>query len=68
MNVAYNIPKNVTDKLGLDAIQLYLAGNNVFTVDNLDIWSGLYDPEVTGNQQGNYPTTKSWTTGLKINF
>ena len=68
LNVAYNIPKNVTDKLGLDAIQLYLAGNNVFTVDNLEIWSGLYDPEVTGNQQGSYPTTKSWTTGLKINF
>ena len=42
LNVAYNIPKNVTDKLGLDAIQLYLAGNNVFTVDNLEIWSGLY--------------------------
>ena len=68
LNVAYNIPKAATDKLGLDGIQLYLAGNNVFTLDNLGIWSGLYDPEVASNQQGNYPTTRSWTTGLKINF
>jgi hypothetical protein len=34
----------------------------------LDIWSGYYDPEITGSHQNRYPTTKSWTTGLKINF
>ena len=68
LNVTYNIPKAATDKLGLDGIQLYLAGNNVFTLDNLGIWSGLYDPEIAGNHNNSYPTTRSWTTGLKINF
>ena len=28
----------------------------------------LYDPEITGGQNNSYPTTKSWTTGLKVNF
>mgnify|MGYP005691398725 FL=1 len=68
LNIAYNIPKNFTNKLGLDGLQVYIAGNNVFTVDNLDIWSGYYDPEITGGHNNSYPTTKSWTTGLKINF
>ena len=68
LNVAYNIPKAATDKLGIDAIQLYIAGNNVFTLDNLGIWSGLYDPEIASNHNNSYPTTRSWTTGLKINF
>ena len=68
LNIAYNVPKNVTNSLGIDNVQLYLAGNNVFTIDNLGIWSGNYDPEITGSHQNRYPTTKSWTTGLKINF
>ena len=68
LNVGYNIPRNITESLGIDAVQLYIAGNNVFTLDNLGIWSGNYDPEITGSHQSSYPTTKSWTTGLKINF
>jgi TonB-linked SusC/RagA family outer membrane protein len=68
LNIGYKIPKNFTDKLGLDQIQLYIAGNNVFTLDNLGVYSGLYDPEITGSQNNSYPTTKSWTTGLKVNF
>ena len=68
LNIAYNIPKSATDKLGLDQLQIYLAGNNVVTFDNLGIYHGLYDPEIASGQQGSYPTTRSWTTGLKINF
>ena len=68
LNIAYNVPKNITNSLGIDNVQLYLAGNNVFTIDNLGVWSGNYDPEITGSHQERYPTTKSWTTGLKINF
>jgi hypothetical protein len=68
LNIGYKIPKNITNKLGLDQIQLYIAGNNVFTLDNLGVYSGLYDPEITGSQNNSYPTTKSWTTGLKVNF
>ena len=68
LNIGYNIPKRITDNLGIDGLQLYIAGNNVFTIDNLDVWSGYYDPEVTGSHQSRYPTTKSWTTGLKVNF
>ena len=61
------------DKLGLDNVQLYLAASNILTFDNLDVWSGSYDPEiVTGTAGGNvdraYPNNKTITTGIRIGF
>lgn len=67
INIGYNVPKNITNKLGLDAVQLYLAGSNILTFDNLGVFSGSYDPEQLGTTNA-YPNTKTWTTGLKIGF
>ena len=73
ISLSYNIPKNIVDKIGLTSIQLYLAGSNLLTIDNLGVYSGSYDPEiVTGTAGGNidraYPNNKTLTTGIKIGF
>ncbi|MBT7554725.1 MAG: SusC/RagA family TonB-linked outer membrane protein [Flavobacteriaceae bacterium] len=73
ISLSYNIPKNIVDKIGLTSVQLYLAGSNLLTIDNLGVYSGSYDPEiVTGTAGGNidraYPNNKTLTTGIKIGF
>ena len=73
ISLSYNISKNIVDKIGLTSIQLYLAGSNLLTIDNLGVYSGSYDPEiVTGTAGGNidraYPNNKTLTTGIKIGF
>ena len=73
ISLSYNISKNIVDKIGLTSLQLYLAGSNLLTIDNLGVYSGSYDPEiVTGTAGGNidraYPNNKTLTTGIKIGF
>jgi hypothetical protein len=73
ISLSYDIGKDLVDKLGLSSVQLYLAGSNLLTIDNLGVYSGSYDPEiVSGTAGGNvdraYPNVKSVTTGLKIGF
>ena len=73
ISLSYDVGKDLVDKLGLSSVQLYLAGSNLLTIDNLGVYSGSYDPEiVSGTAGGNvdraYPNVKSVTTGLKIGF
>ena len=73
INLTYNIKNKLVDKLGLSSIQLYLAGSNLLTFDNLGVYSGSYDPEIiSGTAGGNidraYPNSKTVTTGIKIGF
>jgi hypothetical protein len=74
ISLSYNIPKNIVDKIGLTSIQLYLAGSNLLTFDNLGVYSGSYDPEIVSGVGGEggvdraYPNNKTLTTGIKIGF
>ena len=73
ISLSYDIGKDLVDKLGLSSVQLYLAGSNLLTIDNLGVYSGSYDPEIVSGTDGGgvdraYPNVKSVTTGLKIGF
>ena len=73
VSLSYDLNKKFVDQLGLTSVQLYLAGSNLLTFDNLGVYSGSYDPEiVSGTDGGNidraYPNVKSVTTGIKIGF
>lgn len=73
INLTYNIGNKLVDELGLSSIQLYLAGSNLLTFDNLGVYSGSYDPEIIsgtagGNMDRAYPNSKTVTTGIKIGF
>ena len=73
VSLSYDLNKKFVDQLGLTSVQLYLAGSNLLTFDNLGVYSGSYDPEiVSGTAGGNvdraYPNVKSVTTGIKIGF
>ena len=77
--LAYNLPTDVLENIGVQSLSLSLSAQNLLTFTN---YSGL-DPEVnfaggsTSNQAsntaigfdfGNYPTIQSVTLGLNVKF
>lgn len=71
IQLAYDLPANIVEKLRMDEVQVYVSGTNLFTWQS---YSG-YTPEVTtgsviavGIDQGIYPLAKVWTTGLNLQF
>lgn len=70
--LAYNFPTQVWGWERVRAIQLYVSGQNLWTVTGYSWW----DPEVNsrgaGTQQGidhySYPIPKTFTVGLKAGF
>ena len=58
LQIAYEFKEKLINKL---KVKVYLTGSNLFSVDNLD----YADPENYGRA---YPTLRSYTAGVKINF
>lgn len=66
VNLSYNIPQQVTSKLGLQQLQVYASGENLLTFFGPD---GL-DPEqaIDGVTFYRYPAQKTWTFGIQVSF
>lgn len=77
---SYNVPKNIISKAGIDGLQVYVSGRNLFTFTD---WIG-WDPEARQISRGNsswdstrgetvydssnYPMTKSYVFGINVTF
>ncbi|HVF80744.1 MAG TPA: hypothetical protein VM884_02380, partial [Flavisolibacter sp.] len=82
LSLGYTLPKNITDRIGIDRLRFYVQGQNLFTITK---YTGL-DPEIStvdagrntftrrfadrnlGVDVGNYPTNKSIIFGLSLGF
>lgn len=71
ITLAYSLPQQSLNKLGLTKMRFFVGGNNLFTITG---YSGL-DPSVGGAADtsfgidlGNVPITRSWTFGTNIGF
>lgn len=72
LTVGYTIPSDITDKIGLSRLRLYVTGQNVFTITG---YSG-FDPELgltDGNLQQNvdfaqFPQARTYLLGANIGF
>ncbi len=70
LQIGYNLPDRLLDKINLTGLRVYLSGNNLFTVTN---YNG-FDPEIgsgnwildTGIDKGFYPSNKTIGFGLKV--
>jgi TonB-dependent starch-binding outer membrane protein SusC len=68
LQVGYTFPKNMTDKIKIRSLRMYLQAVNLFTLTK---YSGL-DPEIGGNDlafgidYGNYPNAKQFIFGLNL--
>ena len=65
LTLAYTLPSEVISCIGLSFAQVYLTGENLFTISGLD--KGL-DPE-SGNSRGwSYSNVRKISCGLKLTF
>lgn len=62
LEVNYSLPKKLLGKASIDRCQLYVNGNNLFTISKVD---KRVDPETAG---GKYPIVKTFTVGMRLSF
>jgi TonB-linked SusC/RagA family outer membrane protein len=62
IEIGYNIPASINNKLGLQGLRIYLSGLNVLTLTKLK----NYDPETNGYSQ--YPPVKVYNAGISLTF
>lgn len=64
VQVGYNLPKKILEKVHVSRLRVYLTGTNIFSFDNVkDI---EIDPEISLNSALVYPNTKVYTLGLNL--
>ena len=78
LNIGYTLPSDLTGRVGIENVRVYLSGQNLFTITN---YTGS-DPEigqnadVNGNSSvttrgfdaGAYPVSKMLTAGINLQF
>ena len=66
MTLAYNLPKNIVNKIKLANARVYFNGSNLFTLAAYDV----YDPEVNeyGTRGWEIPLGKTYTFGVEFTF
>ena len=66
LQVYYNLPKVLTEKLTINNAKVYFSGQNLLTLSALPKALGV-DPEI-GSATGGYPLVKIFTLGIDITF
>ena len=64
LEIGYNIPKSLINKIHLNNVRLYFMGTNLITFSNFKLW----DPELGSTNGQAYPLSRSYTLGLTINI
>lgn len=62
--IGYTLPKAWTKKAGLSTVRFYVQGVNLLTFSDFDLW----DPELEADYGNQYPTVRTVTVGLNLNF
>lgn len=62
--IGYTLPKAWTKKAGLSTVRVYVQGVNLLTFSDFDLW----DPELDADYGNQYPTVRTVTVGLNLNF
>ncbi|MDR1456404.1 MAG: SusC/RagA family TonB-linked outer membrane protein, partial [Tannerella sp.] len=66
-SLGYTLPKQWTDKAGIEKLRLYVSGTNLFTLSTLSKY--YLDPEAqSGNVNMYYPQQRTVSFGLSMNF
>jgi TonB-linked SusC/RagA family outer membrane protein len=65
ISLGYNIPKKISNVLGIENLKFYVSGENLVTFSDLTDYD--IDPEVLSGG-GNYPLSKTYSVGLNVQF
>lgn len=66
LQIGYTLPAKVSKKLYMEHCRVYCLMQNLFSFDNMHKYG--MDPENTGTQGTNYPTTRIINIGLNVTF
>jgi TonB-linked SusC/RagA family outer membrane protein len=70
LQLGYNLPKSLTEKINFVKTRIYVSGNNLLTLTKYE----GFDPEIGGGQgiygidRGVYPQARSFMAGLNFTF
>lgn len=64
VEIAYNFPTSLNQKLGIDGLRIYISGMNLLTLDKLKV----YDPEQENSAGTAYPLQKIVNAGITLTF
>jgi TonB-dependent starch-binding outer membrane protein SusC len=71
LELAYQLPKNITNKVSFSSARMYVSGQNLFTITK---YKGL-DPDVQGTgiisrgfDAGNWPSSRIISVGIQADF
>lgn len=63
VELGYNLPKMLFNKIGLKSSRIYFSGENLFVLSKFKLW----DPEMGSNGLG-YPPNRRFNLGLQLSF
>ncbi|WP_192579147.1 TonB-dependent receptor [Dyadobacter aurulentus] len=66
IQLRYQIPSDLTRRISLDRVAVYVSGTNLLTFSALNEWN--IDPESLAGRVQDYPQTSLLTLGLNIQF
>lgn len=65
LSLTYNLPKDLLNRAGLDKVQIYLTGQNLFEISSIH---KPLDPESIFSSSVQYPLQRVYTLGTRISF
>jgi hypothetical protein len=70
VTLSYNLPASIYRRIGINGLQIYASGRNLYTFTNWLGWDpeARYDVRGTDNWEVNYPTVRSFVFGLNATF
>jgi TonB-linked SusC/RagA family outer membrane protein len=66
VQLLYNIPSNISKKVGISNARVFVSGTNLLTFSKLNEWN--LDPEADSGRGIYYPQTSLYSLGLNLNF
>ncbi|HSF52632.1 MAG TPA: SusC/RagA family TonB-linked outer membrane protein, partial [Algoriphagus sp.] len=64
LELGYNLPVHLTEKIGVKLLRVYVNGINLLTWDKYDV----YDPESNNSTGQYYPQARIISTGINVTF
>ncbi|MDR1098786.1 MAG: TonB-dependent receptor [Tannerella sp.] len=64
IELGYNIPQQLLDKVKMRVVRIYISGQNLFTITDVP----QIDPENVNSQGWSYPQMTSFNAGINIQF
>lgn len=67
VNLSYNVPKSLTEKLSLQKLTMYVNGSNLYTFSGTNKYGINPEQDVIGNTS-TYPVPRTFVFGLNVTF